>query len=78
MQRTNSHNSVFSNLFTSGEGIEGNRNYQLSKDGNELYHFGIIDFLQTWTTGKKGERYSKMFFKQQAGGLISAIEPNDY
>lgn len=55
-----------------------NRNKYVSKDGQELYHIGIIDYLQTWNAAKRVERASKQLFKNQKGSLISAIEPSVY
>jgi len=31
------------------------RNILYSKDGSEIYHIGIIDYLQTWSYSKRGE-----------------------
>ena len=35
------------------------RNVLYSKDGSEIYHIGLIDYLQTWNWSKKGEAFLK-------------------
>ena len=55
-----------------------NRNRFLSEDFTEIYHFGIIDYLQLWDSHKKIERFFKINFKKQNQDLVSCIEPVAY
>ena len=43
--------------------IENNNRY-ISNDLKEIYHFGVIDYLQTWDNHKKMEYYFKTIFKR--------------
>ena len=52
------------------------RNRFYSIDGTELYHIGLIDYLQTYNLYKKTERTVKWFTKDIRG--ISCVEPNYY
>ena len=52
------------------------RNRFYSIDGTELYHIGLIDYLQTWNLAKKTERTIKWLTKDIKG--ISAVEPKYY
>ena len=54
------------------------RNIIQSKDGTELYHIGIIDYLQTWDKVKKAEKCWKVKVRRKDKELISAAEPNLY
>jgi len=51
------------------------RNILESKDGTELYHIGIIDYLQKWDMVKKGEAILKSKFMRKNKDEISAVEP---
>ena len=42
-----------------------------------MYHFGIIDFLQSWDKGKKAERCLKTSITKMQND-ISAIPPDQY
>ena len=58
--------------------IESQRpNEFLSNDGSEIYHIGIIDYLQEWNQGKRNERMCKMFLGKDVK-QISAINPIEY
>lgn len=46
--------------------------------GPAYYHLGIIDILQTWTFGKRSERFFKIAFKGVDGDGLSAIPPKMY
>ena len=54
------------------------RNAVLSKDSKELYHIGIIDFLQKWNWFKKGESCYKTQVLRRNKGKLSAVEPDKY
>ena len=45
---------------------------------NEVYHIGIIDYLQKWDFNKKMERFAKTTFLNKKGTDLSAIEPREY
>lgn len=45
---------------------------------NELYHIGIIDYLQRWDMTKKQERFFKTKFLNKNKDQLSAIEPVEY
>jgi 1-phosphatidylinositol-4-phosphate 5-kinase len=55
------------------------RNRFTSSD-NQVYHFGIIDFLQDWNLQKKIERQYKLAFKLKKGNSsdLSAVAPEVY
>ena len=44
----------------------------------EIYHLGIIDYLQLWDTNKKSERFFKTKILQKDASQLSAIEPIEY
>ena len=46
--------------------------------GNEIYHIGLIDYLQRWDTNKKMERLVKTKLLNKNGQWLSAIEPKEY
>ena len=50
----------------------------MSIDGKEIYHFGIIDYLQTWTSSKKAESCIKSTFTCRSRKELSAMKPFDY
>jgi Phosphatidylinositol-4-phosphate 5-Kinase len=50
----------------------------VSKDGKDLYHLGIIDFLQEWNFSKAVERFWKHWVNGQESRNLSAIEPKSY
>jgi hypothetical protein len=54
------------------------RNQFLSNDGAEVYHVGIIDFLQVWDWSKRREAFYKTTFMRRNGRLISAVPPGEY
>lgn len=47
-------------------------------EGPGVFYIGIIDLLQTWTWGKRLERFAKVFLRRQSGDGISAVEPERY
>ena len=55
-------------------------NEETSKTQNlaEVYHIGIIDYLQEWNLQKKGENFAKTFFKPDRKPKLSAIPPQKY
>ena len=55
-----------------------NRNLIKSVKSTEIYHIGLIDYLQKWDTNKKVERFIKTKFKKMNGQELSAIEPKEY
>jgi hypothetical protein len=44
----------------------------------QVYHFGIIDYLQTWNIPKRIERVTKSMFQPSNYKTISAVPPNLY
>lgn len=46
--------------------------------GPATYYFGLIDILQQWNWRKKLERFFKIFFLQNDGDGLSAIDPEQY
>lgn len=65
-------------LDKNGPAVSPNRNQIVSSDGADLYHFGLIDYLQDWNIHKKGEHWAKRLFRGKSGTLLSAIEPKAY
>ena len=65
-------------LKENGPAISPNRNQIVSSDGTELYHFGLIDYLQDWNVNKQGEHWAKRLLRGKSGKLLSAIEPKAY
>lgn len=49
----------------------------LSKNGKFIYHLGIIDYLQDYSTSKQLENLWKQHILQH-GNMISAVNPYDY
>jgi len=54
------------------------RNTLESTDGSELYHIGIIDYLQRWDLFKKGEACMKSQILRRDKYKISATGPDQY
>ena len=54
------------------------RNLMASTQGNEMYHIGLIDYLQKWDFNKKMERFVKIKFLNKSAKWLSAIEPKEY
>ena len=54
------------------------RNRIYSEDGSEMYHIGVIDYLQEWNANKIGEHYCKVFCTKKDGKKISCVEPEYY
>jgi len=48
------------------------------KTGKQAYHFGIIDFLQTWNFSKKLERIWKISVNRGIKSKLSAVPPKQY
>jgi len=48
------------------------------KYDQHTYHFGIIDYLQRWNTGKRLERIAKSMKNINNFRLISAQPPKEY
>ena len=57
---------------------EEERNIVRSSQVPEIYHLGIIDYLQRWDTNKKSERFLKTKILQKDASKLSAIEPIEY
>lgn len=55
----------------------GTRNTFLSVDGKQVYHLGIIDYLQDFNLEKTAECYAKKSINKR-GAEISAVPPRDY
>ena len=49
-----------------------------SPDGLQTYHVSIIDFLQLWNCGKKGEQFAKVRILRANKKQLSAVEPEFY
>ena len=47
-----------------------------SRDFSEIYHIGIIDYLQTWDSNKKCENFMKTKFLSKKN--VSAVPPEEY
>lgn len=43
-----------------------------------IYYLGVVDILQTWSMGKRLERFVKVNFKRQRADGISCIAPETY
>lgn len=54
------------------------RNQVISKCKSELYHIGIIDYLQDWNVQKRGESFLKSYFLCKRKSQLSAVEPKQY
>ena len=76
------HNLMDYSLFITVESAIGfsrsvtNRNRMYSSNFAEIYHIGIIDYLQEWTGSKKMERCWKGLRTDPK--TISAVPPVDY
>ena len=57
---------------------EQHRQIFLSSDSSELYHVGIIDWLQLWDWHKKMEMAAKVVFKGKERRGLSARPPQEY
>ena len=64
--------------FWYSENVFDNRNVYLSEDGEYLYQFGIIDYLQTWDYNKKIENFAKTVLLCKPGDGVSAVDPDLY
>ncbi|RYH17074.1 hypothetical protein EON65_29130 [archaeon] len=49
-----------------------------SVTGPAVYHLGIVDFLQNWTTQKKIERTFKTYLKRKDPDGLSVMHPTPY
>lgn len=49
-----------------------------SPDGKWCYQFSIIDYLQTFDSGKKNEVLAKKLFKNADPSKLSAVPPDPY
>lgn len=54
------------------------RNSYLSSNKEEIYHIGIIDYIQLWDTRKKQENLLKSTWFSKDKYRISAVEPTLY
>ena len=43
-----------------------------------IYVLGIIDLLQEWNLGKKGEHFFKTVIKGHHSSSVSAVAPDEY
>ena len=64
-----------SEKFKNTQFYEVNRNCMISSDSKEVYHLGIIDYLQKWNFTKKKEQFAKRVFLKQNINKLSAVEP---
>ena len=55
-----------------------NRRVCESRCGNYIYHFCIIDYLQSFTLNKRGEIFFKTVFQNAKASTLSAIHPDRY
>ena len=52
---------------------------KVKKNGSrQIYHLGIIDYLQVWDTSKKLERFVKTVSKPSIYNKLSAVPPDQY
>jgi hypothetical protein len=49
-----------------------------SDDFEQVYHLGIIDYLQEWDIHKKTERMSKMLLNSHIRDTMSAVKSKKY
>jgi 1-phosphatidylinositol-4-phosphate 5-kinase len=65
-------------VIESGSDMKETRNRYTN--GQQVFHFGIIDFLQDWNISKRLENRYKRIVKLKKGEAtdLSAIEPNLY
>ena len=54
------------------------RNIFVSEDGSEIYHVGVIDYLQKWEASKKREQLFKVKVLNVNQRELSAVEPAFY
>ena len=54
------------------------RNVFRSTDLKELYHIGVIDYLQEWNIGKKLEMVFKSVMKGADSNKLSSVNPVKY
>ena len=57
---------------------EVSRHCHISSDKREIYHIGIIDYLQKWNFAKKREQLAKRYFLKKTKNDLSAVEPIYY
>lgn len=50
----------------------------LSQDRTEIYHVGLIDYIQLWNNSKKLENFYKRSLKRADSQLLSAVNPELY
>mmetsp|Transcript_42739 Transcript_42739/g.30841 ORF Transcript_42739/g.30841 Transcript_42739/m.30841 type:complete len:118 (+) Transcript_42739:410-763(+) len=49
-----------------------------SEKGDKKYHISVIDFLQSWDSSKKLERFSKTYFLSKSKDGLSCVPPRQY
>ena len=60
------------------EKLRFRRNCYLSTRKDEIYHIGIIDYIQLWNKEKQVENIFKRCFKGHNSLMLSAVHPNIY
>ena len=58
--------------------IHTSRHSFFSENMHEVYHFGIIDYLQNWSCGKRFEHFCKPFVKRVQAEDLSSVPPELY
>lgn len=69
---------IFSSIVSSKHNNKGGVRPSFSKNGKEVYYFGIIDFLQPWDTKKILEKEYKRLIKWEDTSKISCATPKQY
>jgi 1-phosphatidylinositol-5-phosphate 4-kinase len=54
------------------------RHIFVSPDGEQTFYLSIIDFLQTWNSLKKAEKFAKTTFQRAPSDQLSSVEPMLY
>eukprot|EP00352_Strombidinopsis_acuminata_P006813 CAMPEP_0176367834 /NCGR_PEP_ID=MMETSP0126-20121128/22177_1 /TAXON_ID=141414 ORGANISM="Strombidinopsis acuminatum, Strain SPMC142" /NCGR_SAMPLE_ID=MMETSP0126 /ASSEMBLY_ACC=CAM_ASM_000229 /LENGTH=106 /DNA_ID=CAMNT_0017725853 /DNA_START=195 /DNA_END=515 /DNA_ORIENTATION=- len=58
---------------------EEQNKYAFNSRNNELkYHISVIDFMQSWDTNKKLERFTKTKILGKSAKGLSAVPPKEY
>mmetsp|Transcript_31134 Transcript_31134/g.22577 ORF Transcript_31134/g.22577 Transcript_31134/m.22577 type:complete len:109 (-) Transcript_31134:9-335(-) len=58
--------------------FEQNKYVFTSRRGDKRYHISLIDFLQSWDTNKKLERFTKTHLLAKNKDGVSAVPPRQY
>lgn len=60
------------------ETVKKSRNMYMSTNKDEIYHIGIIDYIQLWNSSKKLENFFKTNIQRADSLLLSAVRPDIY